>query len=413
MPGRPQAAPAPSWDVSVRSMGQALGGLRGARLIALLALGLLASCQRCDAPVDNPQAPVEGVENNQEIDRKLTEAFSGRHLGASAAITGDDGRAWLVSGVFREGSVVAFDEAGKTHELTPGARTLGGVYPSGPGRAVALEFGGKRLLWLRPGPEGIAIDAELEVCQGPRLMEQVEDGARGWVLCQEADRRLVEVDVQKGEARALALEAVTPSDMELDASRERLLVADMGAASVAVLSTATGALEGRVEVASEPARLVAPPALAVGGPGGRLVAVLHANSPSVTLVDVVTRSVHKAVTLDMIPARGVFTPDGAHLLLLSPGEGTLVALDVATGAVTSRLAVPVGSGELAWAGGRALVSTGNFGSMQLVALEGGALKVVDEVKLGSAAGRITPIPGRAQVWLTGPQAGRVARYKVD
>ncbi len=345
--------------------------------------------------------------------RRAAEALTGQHLGNGAARQTAEGRPHVGVAIFGGDAILSVDAEGGSKTLALGARPLGGLYAAGPGRLLALEFGGARVFDLRLQGPHLALTDERALCDAPRLMVLEPAGRRAFVLCRDPARPLIRLDLDTLDPLAVDLPGDTPADIALDAAGAWLWSANLGSDDLTPVSTASLRAEGRIAVSPGPWKIVALP----GGQGHRML-VLHANSPLATLVDGPKGAPLPPKALSAIPSHVVASSaEGGPVFALYAGAGRLEALDPQELRPLDAIDVPVKSADLVWSDpvgkGRLLISTGEGGQMWVVDWLDGRLQVAARVPLDAAAGRIYPGKGAEGVWVTGPQAGRVARYEID
>lgn len=400
-------------------------GLRDSLTIAILIAMTGCSLEHCDT--SRAPAPVEKtVESGEKIDpdptpiQELARSMTGRHLAngvvwrpSTASQAAIEPR--FAVALFGQSPVILdLDGAGRIQgELSLDSAALGGLYHLGADRGLgALEFGGDRLWQLTSkAPDGaLAVARSLQVCQTPRVMAVEDQAAQAWILCRDAQRRLVRVDLQRWQAQPVEIPGSTPADVALAAGGERLFVANLASHDLTPVTTADGQPAERIPVETEPYRVIASP----DGSPGRLL-VLHANNRRVSWVDTDESRALAAVELPHIPTHAAFGANSQVIFVLAAGAGKLMALVGDELIVEDTAEVAVGAADLAWSSAAEVlwVSTGNAGGVEAWRWEEGRLTRAGEHALGAAAGRLYLDPRDPEVWLTGPLAGRVARYRMD
>lgn len=378
--------------------------------LLILTTGVMFNCTDCGSHSGSVDKVVDSGDKTP-TPIKEAECLTGQHLGNGAALMTPSGQPHFGVALFGADTILSINASGEEKRLPMASRPLGGLYAAGKG-LLALEFGGDRLFKLTFEAGHLARDAEVSVCDTPRLAELDAPHAHAFILCRDPRRRLARVALDTLQVTQITFPGSTPADLALSHKGDRLFVANLASNDLTPISTDTLTASERISVGPEPYRLIKIPRST-----GRM-ALLHANSRLVTLIDTDEAAVSHTAELPHTPSQATSDDTGSVLFALSAGAGRLIALDVDSLEVIHAIDVPVGTHDLAWSptktgSGKLLLSTGGGGELWIVNWRDNSLSIETKAHLGASAGRISPSPSPGQAWLTGPSAGRVARYRVD
>jgi YVTN family beta-propeller protein len=206
------------------------------------------------------------------------------------------------------------------------------------------------------------------------------DGARAYVSLQTGG--ILALDLTTGQVAATIQTSGRPYAIAFARDGTHAYVTDLTLASLFALDTTQDASPASIALGPT-APPIRAPAVAVSG-DGRWAYVTNATATddSLLVIDTAKSAVASKHSLDVHPVGVAASPDGQRLYVagckLSCINGTLLILDASSGGIVSRIPLPVAPVGLVLAsdGGRAYAPTGISGTVQAIDLAVGAVTTI-------------------------------------
>ncbi|MET0246440.1 MAG: YncE family protein [Sphingomonas sp.] len=248
------------------------------------------------------------------------------------AVSPDGSQAAVVA--YGGSTIDVFDLAGRTKlrsiELSPNQRPHGLLWLSD-GRIVATAEGSRSVVIVQPSGEirAIATDAE-----GSHMIVVAPDLRHAYVANIGSGTVSV-LDLTAGRKLRDIAVGGKPEGLALAQGGKDLWVGDLSAPRVQAFDTATGAKLAELAVDPVAIRVLA-------SPDGRWIATSNIASGTVSLIDPVTRRLVRSFPVSGSKDAGqvtlLFSGDGTHLYAAETGRDQVAEIDLASFAVTRRLA---------------------------------------------------------------------------
>jgi len=387
-------------------------------IILSLSLSLTIGCRE-SKPEDTAEPPPSPAGAAPEPVRELERIETGLQLSRGVVLQHGEGPPHLVAANFFKGELLNIGDHPDPQKLTLSPKPVRGFYALKKDALLALETGGTRLFRVSLRPEGLQLDAALEVCNRPRLAAVAADQNVAWVVCRDKDATLVRVTLSPfAVAEKRSISGIL-ADVAALPDKNRLLYTDLSDNSLHILNLSSGAEIRSLTLPPEPVRIVTAPAstaISSPQPEAQRVWITHANSDIISAIKPDLSEVERSVELGIIPSEVVPSPNGLYLYILSAGSGRLLVVSTSTMSILQRSEVPVGSSSLVWFGGQSdgslLMSSGPRGHLWVWRAASDRLSTPQRLSVGAATGHISIGRGQDSVWITCPQAGRSVRFLV-